>query len=138
MKTYYWRSLTGTVGLIVFCAAVSIAREDHQGDADPRWAFVVAFTMSSVIVFLLGIIADQYEAMVPQPMEVLLRHNNKAWVLTVMRAHEGAIYAPVSQSDRRMREVDIKTVSPSMLGSPKFTEEKNGGFTILGQTYLIN
>ena len=95
----------------------------------------MAYAMTGVVFILVGLLADKCaEFNAPMIEEVLLRHDNKAYLLNIFRTSKGDKYAPRQDSLRVLREVNVSSVPLSTLGCPHFIPKKFG-FEVLGRIY---
>lgn len=118
---------------IVAClfAALAIFATLHEAS----WSVIMTYALTAVTIMLAGKLADRNE---PQEIEVLLRHSGTMWLLTVLRAPNGRIYAPYEKEKRLMRQVSSAFDLPrDILGCPHFSYIGSGFYMILDQEYGI-
>ena len=127
-----WRIMALIKALIFFAVAI------YAGVKNIHWGIVCTYALTGIILFMAGALADIYNgARFLSPMEVLLRHEGKAWVLTIMRRlSDEQVFAPQDAVLRVMREVDLREMPETILGCPKFTKVF-GGYMVLGQIYRL-
>jgi hypothetical protein len=133
-----WTQMFALKAVFFIIIAVAVMMHGHPNiPSENLWAFGATYALTGVVLILFGMLQDAREnAQRPQHVEVLLRHNNKAWRLTVMRSATGELYAPLDESKRVMKPVDLREVSEDVLGCPKFTPGNwDGTFWILGKQY---
>lgn len=134
-----WTFMCALKALLFF--AVAIAAPSMRPDLASQplgWALIATYALTGLIILMLGMLMDSREsAQRPQQIEVLLRHEGKAWLLTVLRNRSGELYAPSDPDMRKMRPVDLADLPGTVLGCPRYIQQSYAPnlFMILGQFY---
>jgi hypothetical protein len=111
------------------------------------FAIGAAFVLAVVALIFFGMRLDARKELErslfrPQMIEVILRHDKKAWLLPIMRNFSGEIYAPEDPQLRKLKPVDLRQVPQTVLGCPKFIlkGDRHGQlvFELLGREYVAS
>lgn len=145
-----WRTIMSwtfmfSVKAAVFFGIAIAAAVSGVPDVSPKhlWPVVATYALTGMVLVLAGMLFDaRGNAQRPQAIEVLLRHDGKAWLLTVMRNPTGELYAP-SNKDKRIAWpiLDLRDIPEDVLGCPRFVPCPQGAayspraFQVLGKRY---
>jgi hypothetical protein len=131
----------GFATAIVFWAFAVIGAVLGVPNAGPMWWSVIGtYFLTGLVCILIGVLADlRADYNRPEEIEVLLRYQGHAWVLTVLRNRTGELYAPSRADKRTLKPVDLAKVPHTILGCPRFIplykSEKYPQFNVLGELY---
>lgn len=140
-----WRNVMWTLNscfrALIFVGIGALILKYGATEVSPHnyYGFVaLCYLLTGIASVLLGMLLDARDtAQRPQAIEVLLRHDGKAWLLNVMRTPTGELFAPMDERLRTMRPVSMNELSEDVLGCPRFTWDFGSiHYRVLGKTYF--